>query len=388
MSAEAAVQTVPGDPGVASTYLPKQVLRFRASEYLKGTGPTQFTVEVVDEGGIYTDEELYAGYLTEAAARTAATEILASRNTTWDNRPGVLFLKGPLTAASQARASSSQTYGFTYPNAGVYSDFDYAVDTPSRTWLPSNDTPVPGDTGVRGSSGHTDTTEFITDGSDSPAPVMTLSALKTRIAEIDALLVAGDGTQRYRDCVNASLTRERAHREQGGPFPPHERTLGSGLAKGTVLLDYGQSWYDEYVLRTTSGDDADLFAMLNIDDDTDPSNGHYVKEVTTRPLPMGEYTANFHIRPAHYAACGFNPTHNNNYSVNYTVEPPSGTLHEAFFDPVTVGCGCESRRHQRGSQAHVIHHRRDGNGAHEPGMEQRRSCADAGQPRIPERPRT
>ena len=45
VSAEAAVETLPPEtPG----YRPMHVLRFRASEYVKGTGPSEFTVEIAD----------------------------------------------------------------------------------------------------------------------------------------------------------------------------------------------------------------------------------------------------------------------------------------------------------------------------------------------------
>ena len=39
-SATAAVETLPGDPGVASTYQAVQELRFTVHEYLKGSGAT------------------------------------------------------------------------------------------------------------------------------------------------------------------------------------------------------------------------------------------------------------------------------------------------------------------------------------------------------------
>ena len=61
-SATAAVETLPSDPGVASTYQAVQELRFTVHEYLKGSGPTALLVVV--RGG--------HGYLTEAEARDYA----------------------------------------------------------------------------------------------------------------------------------------------------------------------------------------------------------------------------------------------------------------------------------------------------------------------------
>ena len=82
MSATAEVQTIPADPGVASTYRPMHVLRIRASEYLKGSGPREFTVEVLDRSyGIDHEREVYSGYLTQEAALTRRHQIYWSAAT-------------------------------------------------------------------------------------------------------------------------------------------------------------------------------------------------------------------------------------------------------------------------------------------------------------------
>lgn len=343
-SASAGIETVPGDPGVAATYLPKQTLNFTAIEYLKGTGPANFEVKVVDPGPVYDEGDLYEGYLTAAAAQAESDKLLAERNTTWDDRPGVLFLQQSPRSANRSnrdfRSTAQGVYGFTYANAGVYSDFAYAIDTPSRTWFPAREAPPSSAKSAdNGTSNRTPAanSEFITDGAETPPPVTTLLALKTRIAEIDALIAAGDGSARYKECVRSSIVRERFFRNWKGPFPPEEKSLRSGLAKGTVMVESVLLRYDEYLIRTTSGEDADLFAYSTVDDDMDPSNGHFIREVTLRPLPMGEYSVNFHIGLPLHTLCGFNTNHNNYYSVNVTVAPPTGTLHEALFDPVTVG---------------------------------------------------
>ena len=65
VSATAAVETLPPEtPG----YRPMHVLRFRASEYLKGTGPSEFTVEVVDHSPEWHRERRNGVYATEAEA--------------------------------------------------------------------------------------------------------------------------------------------------------------------------------------------------------------------------------------------------------------------------------------------------------------------------------
>ena len=72
-------------------YRPGQILRFRSSEYLKGTGPTEFVVEV-------PIVEFEAS--TSAKALELAQDYIARRNASYDQRPGILFLRGPLTAAT------------------------------------------------------------------------------------------------------------------------------------------------------------------------------------------------------------------------------------------------------------------------------------------------
>ena len=94
-----------------TNFVPSQVLQFRSSEYLKGTGPATFVVEVTLEGAEYSER---ADALAEAQA------LIDSRNTTYDSRPGVLFLQGPLSSSASGSGNSSRsassspqtTYGF------------------------------------------------------------------------------------------------------------------------------------------------------------------------------------------------------------------------------------------------------------------------------------
>ena len=179
-SATAAVETLPGDPGVASTYQAVQELRFTVHEYLKGSGPTSLLVVV--RGG--------HGYLTEAEAQDFADYQVQARVTTWDERQAVLFLEAPArpytpAAAGGGAAGSSETTSpavlqFTRLNYNQ-PPWAYSVDTLSRAWLPAQDTPAEGGT----------PTAFITDGAQSPPPTITLADLRAQIAALAAELQAG-----------------------------------------------------------------------------------------------------------------------------------------------------------------------------------------------------
>ncbi len=374
LSATAAVQTLPGDPGVAATYRPMQVLRFRASEYLSGTGPNEFTVEVLDDSyGIQIGGGLYTGYLTREAAMAAASALVTQHNSTWDGRPGVLFLKGPLASASSPSdstssgnedgsstrgssdtASTSTNFGFVLSNQGVQSSFEYAIDTLSRTWMPAA---VASSGGTRSTDGESRSatqpasTEYITDGTETPPPVISLSDLRTRIGEIDAMLTAGAGIEGYQDCVYGNLIRERWHRaEPGSRIREIRITIDSGLPAESVslkeemgdlfhdALTYGEDYHEVW----NSGSDAAYFTTVFLDNDEVASNGYRYTFTVARPIPKGRYDVNFHLWPAFEAICGTRPTTEaeddgaySNWTV--TVTAPAGTLHEAFFDPVTVG---------------------------------------------------
>ena len=56
---------------------------------------------------------------------------------------------------------------------------------------------------------------------------------------------------------------------------------------------------------------------------------------TVRPLPSGFYSFTWKYHRGEYVLCV--PHVFYNHTVNVTVTAPAGTLHEAFFDPVTEG---------------------------------------------------
>ena len=342
VSVAAGVQTISGDEGVAPTYRPKQLLRFRAYEYLKGTGPDEFVVEVLDySGGVYIGGSRYEGYLTEADAMTAASALVSQRNTAYDDKSGVLFLFGPLAAPPSPEEEASGDVGaestpilrFLSAHPSVQSSFEYSIDTLSRAWLPAKDAPTGGATGETGTADP----EYITDGSETPSPVVSLSSLRTRVGEIDAMLAAGEGIEGYADCIYSMLTRERYYRD----WTPteYEATIVSGKdpqadpfykSKEVHGIQYNAYW--------TSGPDSELFQEYVVDNDDVPSNGYYYVETTKRPLPAGLYSVNFHQQGYKKMVCNFKPT--DGYSkYEVTVEAPLYTLHESFFDPVAIGTG-------------------------------------------------
>ena len=101
-SVAAGTETMPAPEGEQPTYRPVLTMTFRATEYLKGTGPSEFPVEMRSAGyeEYRFNGQRYRGYLTKADALAEATRLTTSRDTKYDNRPGLLFLRGPITPVS------------------------------------------------------------------------------------------------------------------------------------------------------------------------------------------------------------------------------------------------------------------------------------------------
>ncbi len=130
VAAAPAVARVPGRGYQQPTYRPALALTFTATEYLKGTGPNTFSVELWNDGwGMYWDNgEYYSGYLTEARALTEAKVLARQRKTRYDDRPGVLFLdrERPTEGVFRCVLFNTDFQGY----------FVVDVDSMSRAWLP------------------------------------------------------------------------------------------------------------------------------------------------------------------------------------------------------------------------------------------------------------
>ncbi|MDE2901967.1 MAG: hypothetical protein OXP73_02950, partial [Chloroflexota bacterium] len=311
-SVTAAVVAEPDDGG----YRPVQELRFTTHEYLKGSGPATLLVAV--RGG--------DTYATEAGARTAADFAIARRVTTWDGRQGVLFLRAadptyaPVGSGATETTVAAGALAFTVSNPGQ-SPWAYSVDTLSRAWLPAEDPPTEGET----------PTAFVTNGTQSPPPTITLANLRAQIASLSAELKTGEDIAGFELCIEKRMIRLRHRRAD--PWTPKQRaaTLASGSAAGTEVSRethaYREAEYDRHWL---SGADAALFRSAIMDDDGQPSTGFTHGSRTTRPLPAGEYRLRYNSMGHRFFPCRFVPLDGyRNWTI--TVTAPAGTVHEAFF---------------------------------------------------------
>ena len=283
-------------------------LRFRVIEYLKGTGPAEIVV----------------------APDTR------SRNTTWDDREALLFLtisrdrEGSGTSGAQGANAARE---FAFSNSHYKNPEGYTIDTLDPSWLPAEIDGI-------GASGASSNPSFITDsqapGGD-PEPTVSLADLRMKIAWMEG----GDGILGYDRCIGVVLNYKKYNRDYeafyGTPSTHNEweKELVSGAGQGTLVSAYdvnGGLTYDKYWL---TGQDSQLFMSLVVDDDEDPLTGHKNHLAIARPLPAGVYRFAHHVIGNEYMPCGFTPDTRLLWIV--TITAPLGTVHEAFFDGVTIG---------------------------------------------------
>ena len=194
------------------------------------------------------------------------------------------------------------------------------MDTLSRAWLPARD--AGGATGqTRAADGAG--TVFITDGAESPPPVVSMTDLRAKIAALAAELRAGEGVPGYEDCVRGRILLERINRAD-----PLTNVY-------TQTIERSDPQYNQYWL---SGPEHARFQARIIDDDDQSSTGYDHALATARPLPAGTYRVHYHTQ--HYKDFPCNFMLDDAY-IAFTIQvtAPAGTVHEAFFDPVAVGAG-------------------------------------------------
>ena len=124
----------------------------------------------------------------------------------------------------------------------------------------------------------------------------------------------------------------------GEPFPQghftEEWTSGEAAPKFLSTTQNHISRTPVYGDHWVAGDDTAFFRPVTVDEDTDPSNGCGRGFVTTRPLIADSYSIVTHMRDYRYNPCDFFSL-GVRYTVNVTA--PTGTVHEAYFDPNATG---------------------------------------------------
>ena len=332
-------------------YVSTVELRFDAHEYLKGSGGLTLTVALPVSFREYYPSEL------EAVAAAAAW--LPERDTRWDDREAIVFLQEPIGSLAESHPGIHMFsiydlfYGEAHDYGRAYAIDEYYVDTYSirseknKLWLPATSAPASGASGASGageasyyleeppSSGTSASGASGAWGQSASVSSITLSDMKSRVQAMNTLVEQGEGVTGYRRCLEEKYGEERYIRTQKkeGVFRDANMNLSSGLPAGSVLNEgrmFGGSPGTEYSRYLFAGPDAQLFRIGVEDDDTD-SGSYSVVSTTTRPLPVGTYEVHYNRQHWMFIPCNYVP--NSYLRWNVHVAAPTGTLHEAFFDP-------------------------------------------------------
>ena len=262
--------------------------------------------------------------------------LLSGRDTRWDDREAVVFLV-------------SEAGGYRLGYVGYSGDDSFTVASRwSKKWLPEATATSP-----QGASGASGDKRFLLDdpssggasgaqaasGASATAPTITLSALKVKVAELQSEIDAGGGSEEYRTCLAGRYFLDRVYRwkvAQGKQPYRFETYVDSGMPAGSQA-DKDGPWAPTASGYWLGGRDKDLFTVVTTTPAGRPDRVlHDV--ITARPLPVGEYRMNFHVlRPDELICGGWSEFVKNTGGYWVRVTAPTGTLHEAFFDPVAIG---------------------------------------------------
>ena len=329
-------------------------LTFNVLEYLKGSGGTE--VKGIAYGTPF--QEVKAD--TAERAADLARPLLDGRDTRWDDREAIVFLRPPQALEYHSHLSQQMDH-YWLGEVSKWPKSTRQVTVASgegRAWLPKKATTTPGagsgtrsvskeqhflleDPATSGSSVATKSANSATGSStsnpESSTSSISLTSLKAKIASLTTDAAASSDAQAYQDCIAA--TERFNNRGQRPTYEALNSTVESGMAAGDIVYtfrdakeinlrrhgptkpaDYGiESWYE--------GSDAHLLEF--------EYPGH---TIAVRPLPAGEYRAFALWRDAAMVICDGQPESiRDKYEHIITVTAPDGTLAEAFYDPETDG---------------------------------------------------
>ena len=249
-----------------ATYVGHLDFTFRVLEYLQGSGGSEITAVVLvapNPAGPVID--------TRREMEDALPGLVAVRDTQWDDREAVVFLRDSYGDGSHAYLPYVRQAGRHYMGSlsvNGLGDDDYTVSSRwNKAWLP---VAAPSTRGAADS----DQQEFLTDApigaspSTSAGPTITVSALKAKITDVSSWLAENGGSEDQKKCVGDTYRLERysAAEEDNDPDDhPRIQTsrIESGLAAGTeVWSDYGGTVYKDLRARFwLEGGDAGLFEV-------------------------------------------------------------------------------------------------------------------------------
>ncbi len=304
---------------------------FRAIEYLKGSGPGEITAVAGQCGS----QEWLEG--------PGIAEVVGYHDTRWDDREAIVFLG----------ENNISGYGFMGFIGGMGTNYYQITSHIAKQWLPA----AHSSDGVGTAASSTDpiylldapatsSPSGVAGGTADPPPTISLSALKKKLADLEAQASLG-GTAEYRLCVEHYYYRVRLarYKRDSGIYEYPIRYIsgiGSGQPPGMVLHkipdlrarseeNLGRYWFE--------GADPDVVKFSPTDFVHDGDGVWFTQDiVTARPLPAGSYEYYSNGMSPWEVDCNLYPAEKRSHVHHrLTVTAPEGTVHEAFFDPVAIG---------------------------------------------------
>ena len=323
---------------------------FDVLEYIKGSGASRLTALARGAGreGNY-DERVLAD--TRSAAVQKAQALLEVRDSRWDDRDGIVFLRGTVAA------------GYRLGEVGL--DLDYQRVTVAsgafKAWLPQTATTTASGARSDGSGAKASQVQYyfedplrqleLTGGAGGGArqvhqqqraiAVLALSEIREMVAAIERWVTTSGDTPEVRECIYDHYEQSRIAAHNNLDMHTQEfYSVESGQPAGSdafqfnlpreALISYpgisdipedeqGRDWFE--------GPDAHLF------------NIRWYGIVTfTRPLPAGTYRFFWNYQNSIFFPCNaFRESSRNVQEKIVTVTAPAGTLAESFFDPHADG---------------------------------------------------
>ncbi len=317
-STAAAAESVGVDSNGTAIYRSLLEFRFEALEYIKDTGGSELIVEAND----WSDLERKT-YSTMELAREAAESWVRDRDTRWDDREALIMLVEKAAAPGASGQSKRYTFGpYGYIRA-------YAIDSGYQVWLPSASSSV-----TTGSS--SDDLRYLLEvpggasgASSAQVETISVSEMKALIAKMEKWRKEGEGVTGYLECIRESFRVDiyiNGYKERGESLKvSSDYYLDSGLPARTLINKTGgprpgKTWL--------GGKDKEFFA-----DENGPL-------ISLRPLRAGTYLVYRNYQWPKLIPCDYFPKEYTDVNAAYVqVTAPSGTLHEAFFDPVNLTSG-------------------------------------------------
>ena len=344
-----------------TTYYPIIRFTFDVHEYLKGSSGDVITADIQIACTEYTHGRCLSSSEREAVDYANAWIDLSNlANRWWEDRESIIFLEEDRLGRSKASVQAASTmykfipwdeyripiHDYAATNQYPYSYTDgYSVRSErNRVWLPAtaDSSSASGASESRFMLGNRPKKDLYSEPgvlrSSWFAFDISLSDLKSRIKAVADMVKQGEGVSGYEECLRQKYGAFRS------PYDPRAREfkLQPGLWAGRVI---GSRRYtgNEYDIFFLEGDDKRFFDLSVRDDDGDPLNGYYRILKIARPLAGGDYSVMYHhqhgsLMPCIDASSGGNadvPVSGVTWTIH--VSTPSGTLHEAFFDPVAIG---------------------------------------------------